>query len=107
MVGAVAEHASAQHRLATGLRARQPIRVRWRPKLCRTERRRNERPCAGPRDVQRLTWKERDVGLSGTLARITISAAILMCGVALLAQDPTPPQGQRPTFRTGANLVRV
>jgi VWFA-related protein len=47
------------------------------------------------------------VGLSGTLARITMSAAILMCGVALLAQDPTPPQEQRPTFRTGANLVRV
>ena len=45
--------------------------------------------------------------LKPALASITSVAAGLTCVAALLAQTPPAPQEQRPTFKGGANLVRV
>jgi len=47
------------------------------------------------------------VRLKPALASITSVAAGLTCVAALLAQTPPAPQEQRPTFKGGANLVRV
>src|SRR5262249_8132216 len=47
VVGAVAEHARAKHRVAARLRARQPVPVRARGELHRAEGSRHERPRAG------------------------------------------------------------